>query len=218
MSGVDAAPQPLLDRLRGVELPTLGHTLEEGFCDPGLVRLADGTRMAGPARTVHLTSPDAYAVNRAILALRAGEVLVIRVDGGRHAPVGAVTAAALVARGAAGVVVDGPVTDRQALSALADRLPVYSRGLTARTTKRTGELTVDALDRPVTVGGVTVHSGDLVAGDEHGVLVLPPQGPPESLLEAALASDRAEPELLRRIEAGEPLEGLLPTAPAPTHD
>lgn len=212
---MSAPSTELLRALREVELPTLGHILDTGFCDPGLTPVALGARLAGPARTVHLSEPDALAVNRAILALEPGEVLVLQVDSGRHAPVGAVTATALLARGAAGVVVEGPVTDRAALAALADRLPVYSRGLTARTTKRTGRLPASAVDAPVVVGGVGVRPGDLVLGDEHGVLILPPGGPGDDVLQGALASDRAEPELLRRITAGEPLEELLPVTVTP---
>jgi len=44
---------------------------------------------------------------------------------------------------------------------------------------------------PVTVGGLTVHPGDLLHGDEHGVTTIP--------LEIA----RELPEATRRIEAAE---------------
>lgn len=208
-------PSPeLIAALRSVELPTLGHFLEEGFCDQRIAPVGDPSQLVGVARTLDLRAPDALAVNAALLALRPGDVLVICVRGGRHAPVGAVTAAAAIARGAAGIVVDGPVTDAPTLRATAQRLPVFARGLTARTTKRTGVLS-GVLDLEIEVGGVLVRPGDLVLGDAHGVLVLPPAGPGEEVLQAALASDRAEPELLARIASGETLDSLLATRPEP---
>lgn len=203
--------EALLAALREVELPTLGHFLEDGFCDQALAPVNDGPQMVGIARTLDLQQPDALAVNRALLTLEPGEVLVIRVAGGRHAPVGAVTAAAAIAQGAAGIVVDGPVTDIAELRKAQSRLPVFATGLTARTTKQTGELSDSAINREITVAGVVVRPGDLVLGDRHGVLVLPPEGPGESILQQALASDRAEPQLLSRIAAGEPLASLLAT-------
>ncbi|MCF2573589.1 RraA family protein [Brevibacterium sp. UCMA 11754] len=200
----------LIEALREVELPTLGHFLEDGFCTPRMVPINEGPQMVGPARTLDLREPDALAVNRALHGLNPGDVLVIRVASGSHAPVGAVTAAAAIAKGAAGIVVDGPVTDADALRIVQDKLPVFATGLSARTTKRTGSLGDDALDCEVDIDGVMVKSGDLVLGDRQGVLVLPPAGPGDEILQAALASDRGEPALLARIAAGEDLRGLLP--------
>lgn len=203
----------LLAALREVELPTLGHFLEDGFCTPRMVPINSGPQMVGVARTLDLREPDALAVNRALHALNPDDVLVIRVASGLHAPVGAVTAAAAIAQRAAGIVVDGPVTDSAALREVESRLPVFATGMTARTTKRTGHLGDDVLDCAVDIDGVTVLSGDLVVGDAHGVLILPPEGPGDEILQVALHSDRGEPELLARIGAGEELRGLLPGAP-----
>nr|WP_275901963.1 RraA family protein [Brevibacterium zhoupengii] len=200
----------MLAALREVELPTLGHFLEDGFCSQTMAPINAGPQMVGVARTLDLREPDALAVNRALHALAPGDVLVIRVAGGLHAPVGAVTAAAAIAQGAAGMVVDGPVTDVVALRAVQDQLPVFATGLTARTTKRSGNLGDGVLDCEVEVGGVKVRPGDLVLGDAQGVLVLPPDGPGDEILQAALDSDRGEGELLAKIAAGGDLRVLLP--------
>jgi 4-hydroxy-4-methyl-2-oxoglutarate aldolase len=207
----DVAPSPtdpLVEALLHVELPTLGHFLEDGFCDPRLHPIGEVGRMAGRAVTVDLTEPDAIAVNRALVRLQPGGVLVIRVHGGRHASVGAVTAAAAFARGAAGIVVDGPVTDLSALSATAAVLPVFATGATALTTKRLGTA-LAGIGRPVVIGGVIIAEGDLVAGDENGVVSFRSDALTPEILDAARRSDLAEPELLARIRQGDPLEGLL---------
>ena len=210
-----SAVRALLDALAGVELPTLGHFLEDGFCEARIRPIGRVSRMAGPAVTVDLTEPDAIAVNHAVVRLEPGSVLVIRVRSGRHAPVGAVTTAAAIARGAAGIVVDGPVTDAAALRETADVLPVFAHGVTALTTKRLGTA-LDGIGRPVEIGGVTIANGDIVAGDENGVIALTPGAIEPAVFEAALRSDLGEPELIRRIRRGDPLEQLLALQPPTT--
>jgi 4-hydroxy-4-methyl-2-oxoglutarate aldolase len=198
----------LLERAANVELPTLGHFLEDGFLEPAIRRIGLPQRMVGVAATLALDAPDAGAVNRAIVELRPGDVLVIDTRGDHaHAVVGAVTAAAARSRGAAGVLVDGVATDIGALTDPDSGLPVHARGTTCLTTKQLsgagGRRQV-----PVEVGGVRVEPGDVVLGDADGVIALHPDVLASVIPEAEL-SDAREPELLRRIAEGEPLESLL---------
>ena len=204
----DLVRTALLERLGHVDLPTLGHLLEEGFVDPAVRRLGQPRRMAGTAATLALDAPDALAVNRALVALRPGEVLVVDMGGDHiHAPIGAVTVAAARARGAAGILVDGVVTDVDALTDPHSGLPVHARGTSCLTTKRLdGQGARHQV--PVDIGGVRVAPGDLVLGDANGVIALPPAALAAVAHQAEL-SDAAEPELLRRIRAGEDLRTLL---------
>jgi len=200
----------LLDQLRSVSFPTLGHFLEEGFCSSEIHAIVPGARMVGIASTARIPDADAVAVNHALLRLHPGEVLVLDMDGDRqHAPVGAVTGAAARARGAAGILVDGPVTDVVELNEANDgaALPVFARGTTCLTTKRHASGRAQ-FDVPVSVGGVTVRPGDIVLGDDNGVVVLAPEVAAAVVLQA-VESDAAEPKILNRIAAGEPLEGIL---------
>ena len=196
----------LAEGLAAVSYPTIGHFLEDGFVDPAIRSLLDGVKVAGPAVTVRIAENDAYAMNRALLELYPGAVLVVDMSGDhRHAPVGAVTAAAATAQGAAGVVVDGVATD--ILELRATGLPVFARGTSCLTTKRVRSAG-SAVNVPVQCGGVQVNSGDWVLGDDNGVIVLSPAAAAE-VVGKALASDAAEPALLARIAAGEPLESVL---------
>ena len=197
----------LLAAIARVELPTIGHELDDGFCGPSIRPIGTVRRVVGRARTVDLRVPDATSVNEALLSASPGEVLVIQVHSGSHAPVGAVTLAAARAVGIVGIVVDGPITDVRALEAAAGELPVWATGVTARTTKRLHAR--PRLHAPVTIGDALVSPGDIVAGDEHGVLILAPETITIEQLEAAADSDAAEPGLLERIASGAPLDTLL---------
>ncbi|WP_051533289.1 RraA family protein [Arthrobacter sp. 9MFCol3.1] len=196
----------LRERLAAVSYPTIGHFLEDGFVEPAIRSLLDGVKVAGPAVTVRIADHDAYAMNRAVLELYPGAVLVVDMSGDhRHAPVGAVTAAAATAQGAAGVVVDGVATD--ILELRATGLPVFARGTSCLTTKRVRSAG-SAVNVPVRCGGVQVNPGDWVLGDDNGVIILSAEAAAD-VLGQALASDAAEPALLARIAAGEPLESVL---------
>ncbi len=206
MTTVDNETDTLLERLSGVTVPTIGHFLEDGFFDPAITRMAGSGTAVGRARTVRIAGNDAIAMNHAILALEPGEILVVSMSGDhRHAPLGAVTAAAIVARGGLGVVVDGVVTDIADLRA--SGLTVHARGTTCLTTKRHYG-TDSEQGTPVDCGGVAVATGDLVLASDDGVASLTNEAA-AGVVRLAQESDAAEPELLRRIRTGEPLEGIL---------
>ena len=196
----------LLRELTDVSYPTIGHFLEEGFVSPAIQSLLANVKIAGPAVTVRIADHDAIAMNRALLALTPGDVLVVDMLGDQHhAPVGAVTAAAALAQGAAAVVVDGVATD--VLELQQTGLPVFARGTSCLTTKRLHG-SGSAVNVPVQCGGVTVNPGDLVLGDDNGLIALAPDAA-RDVLGKALASDAAEPDILARIASGEPLESIL---------
>ncbi|PVE11778.1 RraA family protein [Streptomyces scopuliridis] len=206
--GLPAGQALLLERLARIDFPTLGHLLEDGFVSPAIRRLGLPRRMIGIASTLALDTPDAGAVNRAILELGPADVLVIDAGGApSHAVIGAVTVAALHARGASGVLVDGVVTDIDALADPGSGICVHARGTSCLTTKRLGG-EGGRRQVPVEVGGVRIDPGDLVLGDANGVIALRPQVL-ASVLDAAEETDAREPALLRAIADGEDPRTLL---------
>ena len=203
----------LVRRLRSVSFPTIGHFLEEGFLDLGIRSLLRDVRVVGRAVTVRVAEADAYATNRALALLEPGDVLVIETGGDlAHAPVGAVTGCAAMCQGAAGVVVDGVVTDIVELRAAG--LPVFARGTSVLTAKRIASPR-SAVNVPVLCGGVMVNPGDVVMADDNGVLVLSADEA-AAVVDAALAADRAEPAILDRLRSGEPIGDVLPGGPSLT--
>lgn len=201
------AGSDLLDRLRQVSFPTLGHLLEEGFVHPAVRALFPGAPIVGRAATVRIDAADALAMNRALTLLRPGEVLVVDMGSDhRHAPVGAVTACAAREAGAIGVVVDGVATDLADLRR--SGLRIFARGTTCLTTKPRAA-SDSAFAVPVVCGEVTVDQGDLVLADDNGVVFLTDEVA-NAVVDEALASDAAEPAVLDRLRSGEPAAAVLP--------
>ncbi|MBM3074594.1 cytidylyltransferase domain-containing protein [Lelliottia sp. RWM.1] len=71
--------------------------------------------------------------------------------------------------GAAGVIVGGHTRDGKAVYDLA--LPVFSKGYTCQDVRQ--RATLDFINNPINMYGVTVHVGDLVFADSEGVVVIP---------------------------------------------
>ena len=196
----------LLDQLARVSFPTLGHFLEHGFADHGMRSLLVDMRMIGRVRTLQLADADAIAVNRALARIGPGDVLVIDMQGDHaHAPVGAVTATAARQAGAAGIVIDGVATDVPELRGIG--LPVFARGTSVLTTKRRG-LDTSRHDVPVQCGGMRVEPGMIALGDDNGLLFAQASVLAD-VIEKAQASDRAEPAILARLLANEPVASVL---------
>lgn len=194
-----ALPQELLEKLARVSFPTLGHYLEEGFADPGIVRLAGTTRVIGRAVTVRTTATDSTMLHHAAGLVEAGDVIVVDTGGDvRHAPLGEVVASALAFRGAAGAIVDGAATDIDEIAGLG--LPVYGRGLSMLTTKL-HDIDAGGLNIPVVCGGVVVRPGDVVLADANGVLFAP-AAVLEQLIDTALEDDAEEPDLVQALRDG----------------
>ncbi|MFJ6217006.1 RraA family protein [Streptomyces sp. NPDC092296] len=189
----------LVEKLTRVDFPTLGHYLEEGFCDPALHRLAGEQRLTGRAVTVRITALDSTLLHHAAGTVAPGDVVVIDCGGDvRHAPLGEVVVNALLARGAAGAVVDGSCTDIDALRALG--LPVFARGTSVLTTKLHG-IDDGGLNVPISCGGVAVRPGDVVLGDANGLLIAAPERL-AAVIDTALADDAEEPDLIADLHRG----------------
>ncbi|MET3927127.1 RraA family protein [Devosia sp. 2618] len=186
---------------------SLGHYLTSGIISNDLRPLVGGKRMVGRAVTVRQPFPDAIPVHVVFDYLRAGDILVIDRCGDNHiACLGEMTVRAGLAIGVAGFVVDGVVTDIDELREIG--IPVFAKGLNVVTT-RTLDIDGAELFGPVVIGGVTIKTGDIVMGDNNGLLALSPQHRGlDALVKQALSDEQREIEWRRRLANGEALSTL----------
>lgn len=128
-------------------------------------------RLMGRAVTVDCHAPDFGAVLHALDLVQAGEVLVIAARGHRdHAMIGDILSGHLRAKRAAGVIVDGAIRDTGTIGQWED-FAAFARHITPR--GPTGA-EAGAVNGPVPFGGITIHPGDLILGDDDGLVCLPP--------------------------------------------
>ena len=168
------SPDPmLLERCRALPTSILSDSMERVGGVAG-VRWTPGgrwPRVVGPALTVQTRAGDNLVVHRALDLAQRGDVLVV--DGGGYdgrALLGEIMARYAAAQGLAAIVVDGAVRDVEGLAA--GPVAVFARSVSHLGPYKDGPGRVHG---PVQVGGTVVRSGDVVAGDADGVVVLPAQ-------------------------------------------
>ncbi len=129
-----------------------------------------GGPLVGTALTVRTRRGDNLAIHAALRIARPGDVIVIDGEGDLgQALVGEIILAAAEAKGVAGFVIDGAIRDVAAIGK--STLPCYARGVIHRGPYKNGPGRINV---PVAIGGLVVNPGDLVVGDEDGVVALAP--------------------------------------------
>ena len=136
----------------------------------------------------------------------AGDVLVIDARGDTRAgTMGSILAARIQMRGCTGVVTDGAYRDSPTIAA--SGLPAYAAAMNAHTNKTVHH--PSEIQVPIACGGVAVFPGDLLVGDQEGVVVIPAH------LAAAVAAEAEEMEqkerfIMEKIRSGASIVGTYP--------
>ncbi len=156
-----------------------------------------GGVLGGPALTVRTRPGDNLMVHKALLMAEPGDVIVV--DGGgdlTNALMGELMLSHAVKVGVAGVVIHGAVRDSGWIKA--HDFPVFAAGVTHRGPYKDGPGEINV---PVALAGMVVEPGDLVIGDDDGVLCVPFADAPR--IEAlARAKQEAEAKTLANTQAG----------------
>jgi len=136
----------------------------------------------------------------------AGDVLVIDARGDTRAgTMGSILAARIQVRGCTGVVTDGAYRDSPTIAA--SGLPAYAAAMNAHTNKTVHH--PSEIQVPIACGGVAVFPGDLLVGDQEGVVVIPAH------MAAAVAAEAEEMEqkerfIMEKIRSGASIVGTYP--------
>lgn len=215
------APE-VLQMLKRIPTATLATQLfKAGFRHTylaGVTPINPHVRMAGEAATVRfvparedLASFDAVATSeypqrKAIDEIQPGQVLVLDCRGiSSAAAAGEILMARIKVRGAAGAVTDGAMRDYSAIQKM--NFPVYSQGMAAPAHVHR-HLAVD-MNVPIGCADVLVMPGDIMVGDDEGVVCVPRQVA-EKVAQAGLDLEELEAFVLEKIKAGAPLRGTYP--------
>ena len=185
---------------------TLADVLtREQVMDIGIRPLWQGPRVAGPAYTVRCAAGDNLMLHAAIYRAEPGSVIVVEAGDVDYAVAGGNVCAVAQARGIAAFVVDGVIRDLAEIRALG--FPVFARGVIPIPGKKEK---LGVLGGAVRCGGVKVEVGDIVVGDEEGVVVVPALQA-DTVLEKARARAAAEETDLKTWEADHRarIEGIL---------
>ena len=162
-------PETLVNRLR--EMPT-GWVVDangrRGAVDYRVRPLTRAMRFCGVALTVQSRPRDNLAPYAAIQYAKPGDVMLVATDNYEEASVaGDILLGMAKNQGVCALVTDGLVRDIDGLNAVG--IPVFARGLSPNSPHKDGP---GKIGTPIYVGGVMVNAGDVVIGDQDGVVVV----------------------------------------------
>ncbi|TVX98590.1 RraA family protein [Paenibacillus cremeus] len=154
-------------------------------------------KLVGTALTVRSRPGDNLMAHKAIEMAEPGDVIVVDAGGDlTNAIIGEIMVRIAIKKGIAGFVIDGAIRDTEAIKAGA--FPVYARGVTHRGPYKDGPGEINV---PVSIGGMVVNPGDIIVGDDDGLIAVP-AGDAERILALAKLQQAKETAIFQTIEDG----------------
>lgn len=192
-------PQRHIDLMKQFSPATIHEAQgKRGALDHNIKPVKPGLALCGPALTCQCHIGDNLMIFQALELAKPGDVLVVSAGNNpAQGGIGDVLAAACAGRGIVGVVVDAGVRDGRGLRE--SGFPIFSLGLCI---KGTSKDTLGTVNQPVVVGGELIRPGDIVCGDDDGVVVVK-ESDIEALAKVCQARDDAEKKLIEQHLKGQ---------------
>lgn len=176
----------------------------KGALDSSIKPIHPAMKVAGPAFTVDMRPADNLMIHYAMLKAQPGDVLVLDAKAFMEAgPWGDVLTEQAMHMGLAGLVINGCVRDASAIIEMG--FPVFSRGLSI---KGTGKNQPGKVNVPVCIGDVQINPGDIIVGDQDGLVVVP-RAEVDEALKKAQAREEKEAVFREQIRKGATTAELL---------
>lgn len=153
--------------------------------------------LVGPALTVKCRPGDNLMIHKSLMMAQPGDVIVVDAGGDlTNALFGEIMTATAVARGVAGIVLNGAVRDSEEIGE--GTFPLYAAGVTHRGPYKDGPGEINV---PIAIDGMVIEPGDMMVGDADGLLCIP-FADVDAILEATRKKMEIEAQMLRDIAAG----------------
>jgi regulator of RNase E activity RraA len=154
--------------------------------------------LVGPAITVKARPGDNLMLHYALDIAQPGDVIVVDAGGDlSNALIGEMMVAYAIKKGVAGIVINGAIRDAASIGA--GVFPLFAAGVTHRGPYKDGPGEINV---PIAIGGMVIEPGDLVIGDDDGLLCVPFDQVAE-VYDRAYAKHAAEQKQLEQIAQGE---------------
>lgn len=140
----------------------------KGAVDPAIKPISRGVKICGPAFTVQCAPGDNLMLHKALEKAEPGDVIVASMGGHyEYGYWGGLMTVSGIARHLGGLAIDGCIRDSAEIISMG--FPVFCRGFAIRGTVKA---TLGTINYPASFGGVMVNPGDMIIGDDDGIVVV----------------------------------------------
>jgi RraA family protein len=194
-----AVPAELALQFIGVPVSNVSDCMSRLFGGgAGLRPMHSGRPMSGPALTVRTRPGDNLMIHKALQMAAPGDIIVVDAGGDlSNAVIGDLLVGVAVQRGLGGLVINGAIRDARAVRE--GDFPIFAAGVTHRGSYKDGPGEINV---PIAIDGMVIEPGDLIIGDDDGVLCVPFDHV-QSVLCAARKKADAEAVTAKAIAAGQ---------------
>ena len=198
ITDIERPRKELIDKFRAMSAATVHEASgRKGAVDCGIKPVARGVRICGPAFTAQCHPGDNLMLHKALEKAQPGDVIVASVEGYYEAGYwGALMAISGMAKNLGGLAIDGCIRDSEEIIEMG--FPVFCRGFCIRGTTKTGS---GLINHPTLFGGIVVNPGDLILGDDDGIVVVD-RNMCEVVLKKSIDRVEAEKKKSARLQAG----------------
>lgn len=141
--------------------------------------LTPGTRLAGTVFPIQVWEGDNLAIHRGLDEALPGDVLVISGNSASNRAVfGGILAEICLLKGVTGAIIDGAVRDIEEMNEMG--LAVFARSVVPAGPSKNGP---GYVGKAVACGNVVCQPGDVVVGDQDGIIVIPQSDLTQTLLD-----------------------------------
>lgn len=196
----------IIARLKALDTACVSDALDKLKITGGLLGIKPvlpGKQICGPAFTVHYVPCGQVkgTVGDFLDDVEPGQVVVIDNAGRDYCTVwGDIMAVTAVQKGVEATVIDGVCRDIPAVKK--SGYPLFTKGCYMVTGKERVE--VDAVNIPVAVSGVQIRPGDILFGDDSGVVVIPVEKA-EEVVSLAESIEETEQKIIAEVKNGSSL-------------
>ena len=181
-----AVPAELALQFIGVPVSNVSDCMSRLFGGGARLRpMHSGLPMSGPALTVRTRPGDNLMIHKALQMAAPGDIIVVDAGGDlSNAVIGDLMVGVAIQRGLGGFVINGAIRDSRAVRE--GDLPIYAAGVTHRGSYKNGPGEINV---PIAIDGMVIEPGDLIIGDDDGVLCVPYDHVESVLVEARKKAD-----------------------------
>lgn len=196
---IDRADTELVKLFQDIPVANIDDCMGRIAAIDSAIRPIGPAKLCGTAFTVRVSQGDNLMFHAAMDLAQPGDIIVIDAGGFEERAIfGELMASYCRKRGISGIVCDGAIRDAGAISEMKD-FPVYARAITPNGPYKNG---VGEINIPVVVGGKLVRPGDIIVGDDDGIVIISPDIAREVALAAAEIQKKESKIMQEIVEQG----------------